>query len=391
MERTYALSEKEQERLVALRRRLHRRPELGFEEHETAALVEAFLRGLGLAPERIAGTGVVAVVEGARPGRSVMLRADLDGLPVDEQNSHGYASEIPGRMHACGHDGHTAMLLFAAQQLVAHRDRLPGRVVLLFQPAEEAQGGAPRVIEEGLLERFAVDRAAGLHLWSEIPTGEAVVTEGPAMASGDVFEVTVQGRGGHGALPHRARDPVVAAARMIVALQGVVAREVDPEEPAVLTVGSVHGGHAANVIPDAVTFAGTARAFSHAVQRGIEASVRRVLEGVARSADVEVSVRWTEVAIPVVNDAACCAVAREIVTEHPALEGNLFGYRTMASEDMSYFLARRPGVFLFLGAGNPEVGASYPHHHPRFEIDEAALPLGVELLCHLAERLADAG
>jgi amidohydrolase len=388
MERTWALDDAQRERLVELRRQLHRRPELGFEEHETAALVRGRLEALGLSPEVVAGTGVVAVVEGPRPGRTLLLRADLDGLPVQEENVHAYASEIPGRMHACGHDGHTAMLLFAAERLTAACARLAGRVVLCFQPAEEARGGAARVIAGGLLERFGVERCAGLHLWSELPTGAVAATPGPFMASGDIFRVTVHGRGGHAALPHAARDPLVAAAQMVVALQTVVAREVPPEEPAVLTVGTLQAGQAPNVIPDSAAFAGTTRAFSRAVQRQLEAAVRRVVAGVAAAAGVSAEVDWTEVALPVVNDAACAAAASEIVAAHPRLTAAPPGWRTMASEDMSYFLAARPGIFVFLGARNPAVGASYPHHHPRFEIDEAALPLGVELLCHLAERLA---
>ena len=387
--RPFVLDAQETDRLVATRRALHRRPELAFEERETAALVSERLAGLGLAPESIAGTGVVAVVEGGRAGPTVALRADMDALPVQEETGLPFRSTIPGRMHACGHDAHTAVLLAAAEQLVRHRDALPGRVVLLFQPGEEGAGGAPRVLADGLLARFAPDRFGGLHLWSELPTGHVVVAEGPFMASMDRFEVEVRGQGGHGAMPHRARDPVVAAARMVVALQDVVSREVDPAEAAVLTVGCIRGGAAANVIPDRVVFAGSVRTYAQAVQHDIERAFRRVVDGVAHASGVEAAVTYAQVALPVVNDPRATDALRGAVGETAGLSLVADDYRSMASEDMSYYLAVRPGVFCFVGAGNPDVGANYPHHHPRFTIDEAVLPHAAELLCRLAVRLLE--
>ena len=382
-ERPFVLDERDVGRLVETRRALHRRPELAFEEHETSRLVRERLVALGLAPEAIAGTGVVAVVDSGRPGPTVALRADMDALPVEEQTGLPFRSELPGAMHACGHDGHTAVLLAAAEQLCRHRDAFRGRVVLLFQPGEEGAGGAPRVLADGLLERFSPTRFAGLHLWSEVPTGEVAVSEGPFMASMDRFDVLVRGQGGHGAMPHRARDPVLAAAWMVVALQDVVAREVDPAEAAVLTVGRIQGGTAANVIPDRVTFEGSVRAFSTGVQRDVEAAFRRIVDGVARAGAVAAEVVYEQVALPVVNDPACTRALRRAVAEVDGLSLTRDGYRSMVSEDMSYYLAARPGVFCLVGAGNPAVGAAFAHHHPRFTIDEAALPAAAELLCRL--------
>ena len=242
------------------------------------------------------------------------------------------------------------------------------------------------MIESGLLERFQPDCCAGIHLWSEHPTGTVSVHEGPFMASMDTFEVTVHGKGGHGAVPQSARDPLVAAAQMVVSLQNITARQIDPEQSCVLTVGQIHSGHAVNIIPDTAIFSGSVRTYDVAVQERIKSAFHRLIDGVAAANGVRASIEYTRTTIPTVNDPVWCAVMRDAAE---VVEGATLGdpkFRTMASEDMAFFLERCPGVFIFVGAGNDDVGASFPHHHPRFEIDEAALPVCVALLIEFTKR-----
>jgi amidohydrolase len=318
-----------------------------------------------------------------------MLRADLDALPIQEENSHGYVSENTGVMHACGHDGHTAIMLTVAQVLKRSEDDLVGKVLLVFQPAEECGGGAEAMIADGLLDRFSPDCCGGLHLWSESPTGTILSTPGPFMASTDCFEVVLRGKGGHGAVPHHSQDSIVAASQMILNLQTIVARTVDPEESAVLTVGMIQGGEAFNVIPDTVRFAGTVRTYNKAVQSDIETSLRRIVQGVASASGVEAQVDYQQVTSPTVNQKEYAAMVRDIAGDVPGAIVGDPSFRTMAGEDMAYFLEECPGVYFFVGAGNPDVGAEFPHHHPRFEIDEAALEVGVTVLCEYAARCVE--
>jgi amidohydrolase len=313
----------------------------------------------------------------------------MDALPVTEQNCHEYVSVHEGRMHACGHDGHTAILLMVAELLRRHQATLPGKVVLLFQPAEEGAGGAVRVLEDGLIEKFSPDFCGGLHLWSDAPTGSLLATDGPFMASMDRFDITVTGRGGHGAIPQSTRDPVVAAAQLVLNLQSIVSRRVDPLEAAVLTVGSIHGGEAFNVIPDKVTLSGTVRTFSKATQANIEEWVRNHAEAQAKASDLAIDVSYQTSAFPTANAAKQCSWFRDVGKEIDGISHIRTDFRTMGSEDMSYLLDNIPGAYVFVGAGNPDVGAMYPHHHPKFEIDEAALQIGAELLFRYVYRAAE--
>jgi amidohydrolase len=372
--------------LVTWRRALQRTPELGFEERETARFVTDRLRSLDLDVRTgVAKTGVVAVLRARRSSSPpVLLRADMDALPIEETAGRAYGSTVPGKMHACGHDGHMAMLLGAATVLVEERERLTRDVVFCFQPGEEGFGGAEAMIREGILDEHKVAEAYGLHLWSQFPVGTIQLRPGPAMAAQDEFVATLHGRGGHGALPHKAVDPIVAAATAVVALQGVVSRSVDPIQPAVVTIGSLHGGSAANVIPDTATMHGTLRSFSAAVRETLRGRVREVLEGVSLAAGCKLEYTLHEGYPPVVNDAE--AVAR--VRRHAATvvgEANVIEPDPMAAaEDFAYFLERVPGAFAFIGAGNVASGITAPHHSPRFDIDEAALPIGAELLARIA-------
>lgn len=367
------------ERVVELRRAIHRRPELGFEETETAALVERELDSLGVEHHRVAGTGVIARIEGGKPGRAVALRADMDALPILERSGVAFASEVDGKMHACGHDAHTAMLLGAARLLKQTREELPGSVVLLFQPAEEGPGGALPMIEAGALDNPAVAAIAMLHVDSRLDTGALGVVSGPVSASADELYITIHGSGGHGAYPHTAVDAIPAAAATVAALQNVVARETDPLASAVVTIGTINGGYRNNVIADEVNLSGTLRAYEPEVREALEARVRRITAGVASAYGVRSEVRVVRGYPPVYNDVALAGQFREYLRGGSSLRVEE-PPPTMGAEDFAYFAQRVPGLLLRLGVRNASLGATHPVHSPQFRLDEAALPLGVTAL-----------
>jgi len=366
--------------LVALRRDLHQNPEMAWAEHRTAARVVAFLEGAGLELRTVATTGVLATSRGAE-GRTVLLRVDMDGLPIQEQGDVPYASRVPGVMHACGHDGHTAMGAAAARVLAGRRPG--GTVRVLFQPAEEGESGAQRVIADGALE--GVDVALGIHLWNELPVGTIGVKAGPLMAAVDRLRVVVRGRGGHGGHPHRAADPVTAAAHVVVALQTIVAREVSPLQSAVVTLGAIHGGQAFNVIPDEVTLTGTVRTFDPELRRSMPERIRRIATGVAEALQCEAEVEVRPGNPAVVNDAAVAALARRAAARVVGDERVVEPEPTMGGEDMAVYFERVPGCFVFVGSANPARGLDQPHHSPRFDFDEEALAIGCEFLVQAAE------
>ncbi len=374
------------------RRALHEVPELAFEERETAALVERVLVGLGLAPETgVAGTGLVVELPGTGKGRTILLRADMDGLPVEEPTDHQPRSRHPGRMHACGHDAHMAILLGIAEAVAGAAGEgavFPGRLLLLFQPAEETGGGAARVIETGLLERRRVDAVLGLHAWSPLPAGTVVIPDGPVMASSDEFSAVFRGPGGHGAMPHAARDTVLALAEGIVALQGVVARDVDPVTPAVVSVGRVTAGTAPNVLPARAELAGTARAADPGTRALLRERIPRVLAAVAAARDVEVEVSFGHGNPPVVNDPRVAARMREAAGATPGIGRVATGPMTMAAEDFGLYLERRPGAFCLLGMGDAGLGTDRPHHAPAFRVNDEVLGPAMELLLRTALLLA---
>jgi amidohydrolase len=366
--------------LVALRRDLHQNPELAWAERRTAARVAAFLDGSGLEVRAgVAGTGVLATARGGG-GRTVLLRVDMDGLPIQEQGEAAYASRVAGVMHACGHDGHTAIGAGAARVLAGRRPA--GEVRVLFQPAEEGEGGAQGMIAGGVLE--GVDVVLGIHLWNELPVGTLGVKAGPLMAAVDRLRIVVRGRGGHGGNPHRAADPVVAASHVVVALQTVVAREVSPLQSAVVTLGAIHGGQAFNVIPDEVTLTGTVRTFDPQLRGEMPERIRRVASGVASAlqCSAEVEVRPGNPAV--VNDAGVAALARRAASRVVGEERVVEPEPTMGGEDMAVYFERVPGCFVFVGSANPERGLDQPHHSPRFDFDEAALAIGCQFLVEAA-------
>lgn len=370
--------------VVALRRDFHMHPELGFEEHRTAGIVADRLRRLGFDVHTgIAGTGVVGVMRGAKPGRTIMLRADMDALPILEENSHAFRSTIDGKMHACGHDGHVAMLLGAAELIADGKDRLAGTVCLLFQPAEEGHGGAKVMIEEGVLERFKIERAYGLHLNTKLPAGTLGFREGPFYASSDSIEIEVLGKGGHGSAPHDAIDPIYTAANFITSVQQVVSRHVDPIEPAVVSIGSIHGGTIHNVIPRTVRMLGTVRAFSDDVRNEMPQRIERVLKSCcdAMGARYEFNYLWR---YPVTsNDPDQTRYARALADRTAGEQHVITADKLMGAEDFSFFAERVPACFYTVGArGGAETSA--PHHSSTFDIDERALVVGVQMMAALA-------
>jgi amidohydrolase len=366
--------------LQALRREFHQHPELAYAETRTAARVAAFLEGTGLTVRTgIGGTGLTADTSGS--GRRVMLRVDLDALPIHEESNAPYVSRVPGLMHACGHDGHTAIGAVAAR--ILSRRSLRGSVRMLFQPAEEGEGGAQSVIKDGVLD--GIDVVMGIHLWNELPVGTLGVKSGPLMAAVDRLRIVVHGRGGHGGQPHRAADPVVAAAHVVTALQTIVAREVSPLQSAVVTLGSIHGGEAFNVIPDQVTITGTIRSFDEALRRSMPERIRRIASGVAEGLRCRAEVEVKAGNPAVVNDPGVAEIARRaalaVVGEKSVVSPEL----TMGGEDMAVYFERVPGCFVFVGSADPERGLDQPHHSPRFDFSEDALAIGCEFLLRAAE------
>lgn len=373
----------ELELLIATRRDLHRHPEIGFEEHRTAGIAAERLRAAGYEVRTgIAGTGVVGTLRGgAGAGPTLLIRADMDALPIQEENSHDYASTIPGRMHACGHDAHVAIGLAVAERLARRRNELAGEVRYVFQPAEEGMGGARRMVDEGVLE--GVDAALGLHIWTGLPTGVVGAVDGPQMAGSQEFRIVVKGRGGHAAMPHQTIDATLVASHIVVALQSIVSRSVAPTEAGVVTVGSLHSGTAMNIISDSAVLEGTMRAFTTDLQELLRRRVAEVARGVAAAHGAEVDVQFHHLIFPpTTNDARLAGIVREVAARvvGPEKVRSDDAVCTMAAEDFSEFGVRVPACYFFLGAYSEEAGAVHPHHSPKFDVCEKALPIGVDIL-----------
>jgi amidohydrolase len=378
------LSQRIVDEAIATRRDLHAHPELGFEEVRTAGIVAARLRELGYdVHEGLATTGVAGVLGGRRPGKTIMLRADMDALPLPEETAHPYASRNAGVMHACGHDGHVAILLGAARAISERRDEVAGTLVLCFQPAEEGKGGAQAMVDEGFLERFGVERAYGLHLFSQLPTGLLGFREGPFYASSDSIEIRVVGSGGHGAAPHLSVDPILVAAEFVASVQKVVSRQIDPIEPAVVTIGAFHGGTTHNVIPSTVSLLGTVRAFDAGVRERMAERIERVLRGVCEGsgATYEFDYLWR---YPVTsNDAQQTRYVRALAARIFGEARTVTSDKQMGAEDFSFFAERVPATYFVLGCSS-DARTSFPHHHGKFDIDERALETGIGIMTALA-------
>jgi amidohydrolase len=377
--------------MVERRRDFHRHPELGFQEVRTAGIVAQELNGLGLEVRTgIAHTGVVGLLEGDRPGPTVLLRFDMDALPIAEENATDYASTQPGVMHACGHDGHTTIGLAVARLLAPRRSEIAGTLKFVFQPAEEGLGGGALMVKEGVLENPAPDYSLALHLWNNLPSGTVGVSDGPTMAADSDFTVVVDGKGGHAALPHQCHDPIVAAAHIVAALQSLVARDVSPIDTGVLSVTKFHAGTAFNVIPDKAELAGTIRSFKTDVRdllaRRLRETARGVAEALGGAAEVEVLDRTP----PVINDPAVAGVVRDTAIR---LFGaaNVRPEMTMGSEDMAFLMQTVPGCYFFVGTARPDRGPVPPHHCAQFDIDEGQLAPAAALMASAAARYVLAG
>lgn len=379
-----------QPQLVEWRRHLHQRPELGFQEKLTAQFVINKLQEWGIDHQTgIAQTGIVATITGNQhPNQKVLaIRADMDGLPIQEENEVSYRSLHDGKMHACGHDGHTAIALGTAYYLAQHRDDFAGTVKLIFQPAEEGPGGAKPMIEAGVLHNPDVDAIIGLHLWNNLPLGTVGVRKGALMAAVECFHCTILGKGGHGAMPHQTVDSIVVSAQIVNALQTIVARNVDPIDSAVVTVGELQAGTVHNVIADTARMSGTVRYFNPKMEGYFGQRIEQIIAGICQSQGASYKLEHYRLYPPVINDATITELVQSVasnVVETPA--GIVPECQTMGGEDMSFFLQAVPGCYFFLGSANPSKDLAYPHHHPRFNFDETALGMGVEIFVRCVEK-----
>ncbi|MDB9315669.1 M20 family metallopeptidase [Spirulina sp. CS-785/01] len=376
-----------QNQLVAWRRQLHQHPELGFKEELTADFIAQKLRDWGVSHETgMAKTGIVATIEGRQPGPVLAIRADMDALPIQEKNDVPYKSRHEGKMHACGHDGHTAIALGTTYYLSQH-PYFSGTVKMIFQPAEEGPGGAKPMIEAGVLQNPDVDAIIGLHIWNNLPLGQVGVREGALMAAVECFRCTVSGKGGHGAMPDQTIDAVVVSSQIVNALQTIVARNVNPLDAAVVTVGELHAGTALNVIAGTAKMSGTVRYFNPQLDGYIAQRVEDTIKNVCQMHGATYDLDYWKLYPPVINNAKIADVVRSVaadVVETPA--GVVPNCQTMGGEDMSFFLQEVPGCYFFLGSANEKKGLNYPHHHPRFNFDESVLSMGVELFVRCVEK-----
>lgn len=369
------------EEIIALRRDIHSHPELGFEEKRTSKIVAGRLEFLGLTVTRdIAETGVVGILEGTEDSPVLLLRFDMDALPILEENDVNYASQNPGVMHACGHDSHVAIGLSVAKLLAEKRDTLQGTVKFVFQPAEEGGGGAERMVDEGVLENPKPDFSMGVHVWNDKPVGWYGLTKGPVMAGAHIFSVKLEGKGAHAASPHQGVDPVVASAQIITSLQTILSRNVPPLESAVLSVCQVDSGTAFNIIPQQANFSGTIRTFKPEVFERVKQRFTSIVNDVASAFDCQAEISIKRITYPVVNDPVLVDLMANAVNAVDAQAVIDFSHQTMGSEDFSFMMHDIPGCFVMIGSADTEKGLNYGHHHPKFDIDEACLPYAVAVL-----------
>ncbi|WP_310794747.1 amidohydrolase [Lysinibacillus sp. A4] len=380
MEKLFTLLDANYNEMVGIRRHLHEYPELSFEEVETPSYIATFHRELGhVVREGVGGRGVVAILRGRKPGKTVALRADFDALAIHEENDVPYKSKIAGKMHACGHDGHTATLLGLAKALNAMRDQIEGTIVFIHQHAEEvAPGGAKPMIEDGCLE--GVDVIFGTHLWAPTPLGEILVKDGAIMATADKVEITVQGKGGHGAEPHHSIDAVTLASQFVVNAQQLVSRRIDPLKSAVLTIGHFEAINPFNVIADRVVLAGTIRTFEEEVRIQMEQELEAVLNATCLAFGASYEYRYTRGYPPVYNHQRETEFLAQLASTVPGVDQVITCPPFMIGEDFAYYLEKVPGTFFFTGAKKPEWETAYPHHHARFDFDERAMLIAAKTL-----------
>ena len=371
------------EELISLRRKLHSEPELSWEEYKTTAFICSYLEELGISFRKTEPTGVIAEIEGGLPGRTVALRADMDALPVEELTEDiPYASKEAGKMHACGHDAHTAMLLIAAKVLNERKAEIPGKVRLIYQPAEEAAAGAREMVRQGAMD--GADQVFGIHIWSQLPTGKVSCPPGPSFASADIFKVSFTGKGGHGAMPQDCIDTAVVASSFVMNVQSVVSRTIDPQQPAVVTVGKMTAGTRFNVIAEHAEIEGTVRCFDERVQEHIIRQLEQYAQQTAAVYGAKAEVEYIKGTRVVSNDAQSAALVRKVAAAAFGEECVYDEKPTMGAEDFGFYQEHAPGSFALVGSGNPDKDTEWQHHHGRFNIDEDALAAGAELYAQFA-------
>ena len=371
-----------EDEVIRLRRDFHKHPELGFKEFRTAKKVAGYLEDLGLEVEtNIAKTGVVGVLRGSEPGKTLMLRADMDALPIQEQNDFTYKSAVPGLMHACGHDGHTAMLLVAAKILSEYKDQIKGNIKFVFQPNEET-AAAKMMIDEGVLEDPDIDGAFGIHLWTPIESGKIAISEGAVMGGLYEFEIDIKGKGGHTSAPQQAVDPILTASDLIQTVQSIQTREIDPLKPTTIMFGEVKAGTATNIIPEEAELRGTIRYLYRDIEENPaqpKKRFERIVENVCNNHNAEYDIESIVESPPVYNNSEMVKKAQETAEEVLDDKDKIVDYTNLAGEDFGEFSDAVPSTFYFVGTGNKEKGTDYAHHHPKFDIDEDTLKTGVEM------------
>ncbi len=374
--------------IIEWRRRIHMYPELGYQEYNTSKFIAEHLRGWGYDVRTgIAETGVVGILHGPsgkNQSKTIALRADMDALPIEELNEKPYKSHIRGVMHACGHDAHVAMLLGAAKILASIREELRGNVKLIFQPAEEGGNGALKMIEEGVLENPKVDLIYGIHVWSSLPSGIVALKEGPLLAAVGEFKITVKGRGGHGAYPHSTIDPVVISTNIIQSIQTIVSRNIDPIEPAVISVGYIHAGKAFNIIPEQAELGGTYRYLNEKTGAIIRDRLKEIVLNTCKAYGAQCNINVEDKSPPLINDKQAVDFARKTIGEMLGEEKVIEAKPSMGGEDFAFYTQKVPGAFIILGTGNPEKGTDKPHHSPYFDVDEDVLYIGTAIHAALA-------
>lgn len=363
--------------IISLRRVFHEEPELAFQEVNTSKRIRDELDNMGIPYKVIADTGIMATIKGNKAGKCVALRADMDALKVKECTGASYSSKKEGLMHACGHDGHIAMLLGAAKVLLEMREQISGEVRLLFQPAEEPVRGAVKMIEEGAIE--GVDTLFGIHLWADIPAKQISIDFGPRMASSDIFKITIKGKGGHGSMPHQCVDAVLAGSALVMNLQSIISRELNPLEPAVVTIGSFNAGTTFNVIANEAVLTGTTRCFNPVIRESFPEKLDRVIQYTASTYRAEAALEYTWGTPAVINHSECTQLARKTAINLWGEENLIYFEKLTGGEDLAYYFEQVPGVLAFVGIRNEAKGIVYPHHHEKFDMDEEALLVGATL------------
>jgi amidohydrolase len=371
-----------------MRRDFHRHPELGFKEVRTAGIVARELTEFGMeVTAGVAGTGVVAMLETGKPGPVLLIRADMDALPIVEETGAEYASQNPGVMHACGHDGHTTILLTVAKILNTNKEKLKGTVKFIFQPDEEGVNGAKAMIEAGVLENPRPQKILGLHLWNQKPVGWLGLVPGAIMSGSDTFTIRLKGKGGHGGIPQQTIDPIVASANLILALQSIVSRNLAPIQSGVVSVCKIQAGETYNVIPPAVLLQGTTRYFEKEVQEVINRRLGEIVQGISDAMRIEPELEIKMSTPPVVNDRMTTESLQQFARKEFPQAKIATDYQTMVAEDMAFYLEEIPGTFFLAGSANDEKGLNYSHHHPRFDFDENVLPFAASFLASAAREL----